>query len=149
MSLNCFASSIVGIGLVGATISTMTVSKDDKNEIVKTLSPDLADKYLHIAAERRNIYLAGLALGLVCAFALVKFISANWFYKTTLSLATVIGISVLVYILTPKSDYMLNHLKTPEQTRAWLKVYRNMKYRYYLGFALGSLTALPLAWIGC
>jgi hypothetical protein len=49
----------------------------------------------------------------------------------------------------PKSDYMLNHLKTPEENRKWLQVYNTMKNRYYLGFLLGILAAIPLANVLC
>jgi uncharacterized protein YacL len=128
----------------------MTVSKEQKNTVAKTLSPELSLKYQNIATERRNIYILGLAVGLVCAALVLNFASLeNVFYKTVVCLATVTSVSALVYLLTPKSDYMLNHLTTQEQTKAWLQVYRHMKYRYYLGFALGSLISVPLALSMC
>jgi hypothetical protein len=41
------------------------------------------------------------------------------------------------YVLSPKSDWMLNHIKTPEQTKAWLGMYRGMQVYYHTGLVLG------------
>ena len=43
----------------------------------------------------------------------------------------------------PKSNYMLDHIKTPEQAKAWLKIYRHMKKNCHIGMILGVL-ALPI-----
>jgi hypothetical protein len=40
---------------------------------------------------------------------------------------------------------MLNHLKTPEEIKAWLKIYKKMKRRYLFGFVLGLLSAIPIS----
>jgi hypothetical protein len=71
------------------------------------------------------------------------------FHRISLFLAITIPISVIYYLLMPKSDWMLNHLKTPEQNKAWLEVYKTMKYRYLIGFILGSLSAIPIAYSLC
>jgi hypothetical protein len=42
-------------------------------------------------------------------------------------------------MLSPKSDWMLNHVNSPEQTKAWLQMYRAMSYNYHMGLALGIL----------
>jgi hypothetical protein len=47
-------------------------------------------------------------------------------------------------MIMQKSDFMLNHLKTPEQNKRWLDIYKTMKNRYLLGFILGSIAAIPL-----
>ncbi len=44
----------------------------------------------------------------------------------------------------PKTDYMLNHLKTPEEIKAWLEVYKTMKYKYLMGIIVGLMAAIPL-----
>lgn len=40
----------------------------------------------------------------------------------------------------PKSDYMLNYLKTPEENKKWLDVYKTMKFRYFYGFIIGNFS---------
>ena len=42
-------------------------------------------------------------------------------------------------MLSPKTDWMLNHVNSAEQTQAWLKMYRAMQYYYHAGLALGIL----------
>lgn len=41
------------------------------------------------------------------------------------------------YILSPKSDWMLNHMTDQEQIRDWLVMYREMSFNYHAGLALG------------
>jgi hypothetical protein len=43
----------------------------------------------------------------------------------------------------------LRHLKTQEENIAWLDVYNTMKYRYFIGFVLGGLAAIPLSLSVC
>ena len=42
----------------------------------------------------------------------------------------------------PKSTYMLDHIDNAEQARAWLGIYKEMKYRCHMGMVLG-VVALP------
>jgi hypothetical protein len=57
---------------------------------------------------------------LVCVVMATCFIT-NYFY----------------YMLSPKSDWMLNHVSNQQETRAWLLMYREMSYNYHLGLVLG------------
>ena len=59
---------------------------------------------------------------MVCTIIAVSFIT-NYFY----------------YMLTPKSTYMLQHINSPEQTRAWLSMYKAMQYYWHSGLALGII----------
>ena len=43
------------------------------------------------------------------------------------------------YMLAPKSDWMLNHSNSPEDTKAWLQMYRAMQFNYHMGFVLGII----------
>ncbi len=148
--MNCYTSAIVGIGMLAATYSTMSVSEEHNNFLRKIYGNELTDKYNSIVIERRNIYFQGLVLGIVISYFVLKLIrTANVFHRITFTLAIVIPISVIYYLLMPKSDYMLKHLKTQEQNEAWLKVYKNMKTRYLLGFIFGSLSAIPIAYAFC
>lgn len=144
--MNCYTSSIIGIGMLGASFLTMTVGDNAKSGLINTLSPELADKYRDIVSERRNLYFQGLLIGLVLVYFLQKQISfKNMYHLAVFILAFVIPVSAIYYFWMPKSDYMVNHLKTVEQNKAWVDMYKTMKTRYTLGFILGSLAALPIA----
>ena len=43
------------------------------------------------------------------------------------------------YILSPRPDYMVLHLKTQEQKEGWLKVYRKMQIQYHIGLVIGII----------
>ena len=67
-------------------------------------------------------------MSLVCLVLSTSFLT-NYFY----------------YMLSPKSDWMLNHVNNKEQTRAWLLMYRDMQYNYHLGLVLGIIAVGVLA----
>lgn len=148
--MNCYFASFIGISMLGATLSTMSLSEDQINVLRKTFKPDLVDIYNKIVIERRNHYLQGLSLGIFLAFVLLKFMrTKSLFHRIMVAFAIIIPTSVLYYSVMPKSDYMLNHLKTPEENKAWLQVYNNMKYSYLYGFIIGSLCSIPVAYVMC
>jgi uncharacterized membrane protein len=67
------------------------------------------------------------------------------FHKVVLFFAVTLFVAMLYYLLMPKSDYMLKHLQTNEQNRAWLDVYKTMQSRYIIGMILGAAAAVPIA----
>lgn len=143
--MNCYTSGIIGLAFLGAAISTMLVSKDQMDTLRKILSPELALKYDAIARERATHYIQGIVLGMGISYVTVSNLRiSNQFHKLSIFFAITLCTAVVYYFLMPKSDYMLNHLKTPEQTKAWLEIYKTMKYRYFIGFVLGALAALPV-----
>jgi hypothetical protein len=144
--MNCNVSALLGLSMLGATFSTMTVSQNQYNQFVSLLTPELAKKYQDITHMRRNLYVQGIIIGLVLTyFILNKFPISNLFHKIMLSLGITGVTSVIYYCGMPKKDYMLNHLKTPEEIKAWLKIYKKMKRRYLFGFVLGLLSAIPIS----
>jgi hypothetical protein len=144
--MNCNVSALLGLSMLGATFSTMTVSQNQYNQFVSLLTPELAKKYQDITHMRRNLYVQGIIIGLVLTyFILNKFPISNLFHKIMLSLGITGVTSIIYYCGMPKKDYMLNHLKTPEEIKAWLKIYKKMKRRYLFGFVLGLLSAIPIS----
>jgi hypothetical protein len=146
--MNCFDSAVLGIGLLGAGIYTSFVPKDEINQLRNILSGKAVDAYQKINEERFNQYLQGLALGFILVLLVNYFYGeniSNSYHKTTLFLLIVLVTSLFYYLLSPKSDYMLNHLHTPKEINAWLNVYKTMKQRYIVGFILGVVASIPLS----
>ena len=148
-TISCFIAAVFLIAMIYFNISTLN------SEVVKkykdSLSPDLQVVYEKIAKERLSISMCGYSLGLVLSIIII-------FYNTRLKrnrlgakslVCIVITTSFLTnyfyYTLSPKSDWMLNHLKTPEENKAWVEMYREMKYNYHLGFVLGIIAVGLLA----
>jgi hypothetical protein len=150
--MNCYVSGIVAIGLFCASLFTMTISKAQHEKLQKVLSPELDVIHTNIATERRNLYLQGLGLGLILS-ALVQYQYKpqldTRFHRISLWFAITLGTALVYYLVMPKSDYMLKHLKTPEENQAWLSVYQEMQSKYIWGMIFGALIAIPVGNMFC
>lgn len=148
--MNCYIAAIAGLALFGASLSTMTVSREQHDMLKQVLSHDLDQRYEAIAHERRNHYAFGLVIGVFLSLLLVRrFRPTSLFTRATLFLTITLITAVIFYSVMPKSDYMLHHLKSKEEIEAWFSVYQTMKHRYMMGFLLGGLAAIPISMIGC
>jgi hypothetical protein len=99
--------------------------------------------YDRIVKERLGISLKGYALGAIISFFIILL---NYKKKgmqpssvVCLVLATCFLTNYFYYILSPKTDWMLNHVESKEQTKAWLQMYRDCSYNYHAGLVLGIL----------
>lgn len=146
--MNCFTSALIGIALLGGSLLTLTVPKSEHETLTKLLSKELANRYENILNERRNQYIQGLVIGMVVAGIIIYVYQAKVyqrFHKVVLFFAVTLFVAMIYYLLMPKSDYMLKHLQTNQQNRAWLDVYKSMQSRYIIGMILGAAAAVPIA----
>ena len=88
----------------------------------------------------------GLALSY---FATQSLPAASQFHKVAVFIAVTLLVAIIYYSLMPKSDYMLNHLKTEQEIKAWQQVYTTMKSRYMVGAVLGAMAAVPVSFALC
>jgi hypothetical protein len=112
------------------------------------LPSNLQNLYEKITKERLKIYYYGYILGFLLSIVIIY---NNYFVKrpnnskltTTSIVCLVIVVSFITnyfyYILSPKSSWMLDHINSPEQTKAWLAMYRSMQVYYHSGLALGII----------
>ena len=148
-TITCFIAAVFLLAMIYFNISTL--NSDVVKKYKESLPSDLQVVYDKIAKERLSISMTGYALGLALSIIII-------FYNTTVKrklfgtkslVCIVVTTSFLTnyfyYTLFPKSDWMLNHLKTPEQNKAWLEMYRMMKYNYHLGFVFGIIAVGLLA----
>ena len=142
-TISCMISAVFIIGMI--YFYNMT----NKSEIVKhykeKLPSDLQKRYKTISEERKKISIHGYILGLVFSLFIIFY---NLKFKgqrlnTTSLVCTVMATCFLTnyfyYMLSPKSDWMLNHINNPEQVKAWLQMYREMSYNYHAGLAFGII----------
>ena len=130
---------ILGAGLVGSMIFCMFLSDKSKynKKFMLLLNEEQLKKYKKIKNERMNIYLQGYFLGLVIGLLVAMNSNVDKTKKLCMFLVISLGINYLFYSLYPKSDYMLNHLTTKCQNKAWLAQYKYMKTNHLLGFTFG------------
>ena len=142
-TISCMISAVFIIGMI--YFYNMT----DKSEIVKhyksSLPSDLQKRYENIAKERMAISFYGYGLGFILSLFIIFYnLKIKGAKMTTFALvctvmATCFLTNYFYYMLIPKSDWMLNHVNSSEQTKAWLQMYREMSFNYHLGLALGII----------
>ena len=148
-AISCMISAIFVIGMI------YFYNLSDKSEIVKhyksSLSSDLQKRYEKITVERTNISYQGYALGVILSLGIIFY---NLKIKrskmnTTALVCTVIATSFVTnyfyYMLSPKSDWMLNHMSNQQEVKSWLLMYREMQYNYHMGLVLGIIAVGVLA----
>ncbi len=130
-----------------ATIFTniMACSNNTINNYKEQLPDNLKQLYTNITNERFYIYWGGFLLGFVISLGIILY---NYIFnknKLTPSLvfcivmSTMFIVNYLFYTLYPKTNWMLDNIQTPEQTKAWLELYKHMKNYYHIGLVLGIL----------
>lgn len=127
----------------------------NKSEIVKhyknSLPSDLQKRYESISEERRRISIHGYVLGLILSLFIIFYnLKIKGLHMKTTALVCVVMATCFLtnyfyYMLTPKSDWMLNHVSNQQQTRAWLLMYREMSFNYHAGLVFGIVAAGVLA----
>lgn len=116
----------------------------DKSDIVKqykaTLPIELQQRYEKITSERRWISYQGYMLGLLLsAVILYNRRKMNTTSLVCTIMATCFLTNYFYYMLSPKSDWMLNHTTNQDQVHTWLLMYRAMSYNYHLGIVFGII----------
>jgi uncharacterized protein YacL len=124
-------------------------NRTDKSEIVKrykeTMPVELQKRYERISKERMMLSYYGYGLGLLFSLLIIfynvkiKANKMNTFSLVCTVIATCFLTNYFYYILSPKSDWMLNHTTNQDQVKAWLVMYREMSYNYHAGLALGII----------
>ena len=148
-TISCIISAVFIIGMI--YFYNMT----DKSEIVKhykeKMPSDLKKRYEKISEERKMISLYGYGLGLILSLFIVfynlkiKGKKLGSFSLVCTVMATCFLTNYFYYILSPKSDWMLNHINDKDQVKAWLQMYREMSFNYHAGLVLGILAVGILA----
>ena len=141
--ISCVISMIFIIGMIYFYNAT------DKSDVVKNykskLSPELREKYEKITKERMLISYKGYALGLILSLLIILYNKYtkpkvfNTFSLVCIIISTSFITNYFYYILSPKSDTMLNYLQKKEDIQSWQSVYREMQYNYHMGIVLGII----------
>jgi len=135
---------VIAFALLGSMIfMLLNVDKNDKvMYFLSLLKPEQQEIYKNITRERMNIYLQGFVLGIILGIIYLKMTQSKNAPIYCIFVAIVLGTTYIHYTLMPKSTYMLEHIETAEQAKAWLEIYRKMKKTCHMGMILG-VAALP------
>jgi hypothetical protein len=148
-TISCIISAIFVIGMI------YFYNMADKSAIVKhyksSLSSDLQKRYEKITKERTKISYQGYALGVILSLGIIfynlkfKHLKMNTSALVCTVVATSFVTNYFYYMLSPKTDWMLNHMINQEEVKSWLLMYREMQYNYHMGLVLGIIAVGILA----
>ena len=142
-TISCMISAVFIIGMI--YFYNMTNKSEIVNHYKEKLPSGLQKRYEIISEERKKISIHGYILGLVFSLLIIFYnLKIKGQKLNTISLvctvmATCFLTNYFYYMLSPKSDWMLNHINNPELVKAWLQMYREMSYNYHAGLALGII----------
>ena len=147
--------ALATIFLIGSIFMTNATQKNQTIQQYQSQLPSsLQNLYAKITAERQRIYYYGYALGLIISIIIIYYnINLSPRNNTKMTTATMVCVIITVsfitnyfyYMLSPKSTYMLEHINSPEQTKAWLTMYKAMQYYWHAGLVLGIVAVGFLA----
>ena len=141
--ISCSIAIVFIIGKIyfyNATTNSKTVQNYRNN-----LPTNLKQLYDKISNERLRISIYGYVLGFFLSLCIIFYnlkLKREKLSNTSLVcivIATCFLTNYFYYMLTPKSEWMLNHINTPEQTKLWLQMYRTMSVYYHSGLVLGII----------
>jgi len=139
----CFIALVIIVAMIAMTIM---VSNDEFiRSYRETMPDDIKKVYDNIVYERQTIFFTGYTIGFVIAVFFIVFsinvLKQKMPVSAMVCLAIVIStvVNYFYYILSPKTNYMIEHLKTEQQRQNWLKMYRSMQYYYHFSFVLGAV----------
>lgn len=111
---------------------------DVLSRFINTLDSHQQQIFLQIHEERMKIFVFAVITGLICGTIFLLFMSVHGLVRTCSFALITLSVTYLVYMLYPKSRYMLSYLVRPNQKEAWHRVYETMWYRNFIGMLLGA-----------
>jgi hypothetical protein len=122
----------------GASIAVMVRNNELHSNYARSLTDEQLEIYQKVKMERFKIWSCATLGAFVFAMFLGTFQKELDPIKRTCFMVFVFFlVQYFVYSLYPKQYWMLDYVKTPEQTQSWLVVYRSMKWKYHAGFVFG------------
>lgn len=142
--------------MITMLIRTFTFgNKTELQSFRDTLNEKQILTYNNIIDERKTIYYTGTLLGFVLTGIFLiwsKFFKKNSSFKCSwinacVAVVIMSFVTYFYYMLVPKTDYMILHLKTNKQHHEWLNVYKTMQFDYHISFVYSLLAVAILSYL--
>lgn len=133
----CYTTCALAVAFIIASLYIM-LSKSNYGDYENVFDKEILDK---IVKDRLKIYMIASIVGIILGLIYVI-----W-KKNKISTFPLICTSILIFFITqwivymvyPKSDYLLNYVTNNEQSKAWLNVYQQMMKKFLIGFLIGLI----------
>ena len=136
----CLVASV----LIGLYLSVIAIIHNSTfKKFRQSLDNKQKDIYLNIIRERSNIFYTSIILSLI-----ISGILAYGLFNSKISdvsklicffIASTLSLTSLIYLIYPKSDYMIKYLNSDEQRKHWLEINNKFINTKYLGLFLGVI----------
>lgn len=124
---------LLGLGLLGGSLlSAIPTTRKDSFE--KSLTESQYSIWSDIRKERFAIYLFSLSVALLVARTI-----PDRLYRTIVALS----LTASLYMIVPKSKYMVDHLQAEAQTKELRELYQSQIWKYH-GTIVLALLGIPL-----
>jgi hypothetical protein len=147
--ISFFISMMFIIGMIYFNIQSY--SNDTVQQYKNQLPDDLKILYEKITQERMMISIQGYVIGFALSLFIIIYnynfnkVKLSPFSMICIVLAASFVTNYFYYILSPKTDWMLNNITDPDQVKAWLIMYNSMKTYYHTGLLFGLIAVIALA----
>ena len=126
----------VSFALLGSSITTMVLmNKIYMKKFEESLDSSQTEIYQEIKEERLFIYIVATVVGTIVGL----FISTK---NVCMGVAIALTLQTMIYLIWPKSKYMLEQVNKPEQSKLWITKYKHMSVIGYIGIVLGLIIYL-------
>lgn len=136
MSSSSCSTKWVGVGLLAGSV-LCALPSDTNSAFEASLTTEQKRIWKQVHIERLKIYVCSLLASLVLVNYVLPFPDDKW-----LKVMLVLLLTGSVYMLWPKSTYMVYHINT-EQAKLLKKTGRNQMIKYHGAVAL-SILSIPL-----
>lgn len=140
-SITCLFSAGFILSMVLMNYWMITNQTTQKYESQLPLS--LQKTYKEIVKERTCIFYTGYGIGFLLAALLIYY--NTQIKKEKMGPRAMVCLTIFIafitnyfyYVLSPKTKWMLDSIEDPDQTKAWLQMYRSMQLYYHGSLVLG------------
>jgi phosphotransferase system glucose/maltose/N-acetylglucosamine-specific IIC component len=148
-SLTCGLAAAFVIAMV--LMNYWMITNQTTQKYKAQLPSSLQKTYDEIVKERTQIFYTGYIIGVLLAARLIYY--NTQIKKEKMGTCAMVCLTIFVafitnyfyYTLSPKTKWMLNSIEDPEQTKAWLQMYRTMQLYYHGSLVLGLIAVGVLA----
>lgn len=148
-SLTCGLAAAFVIAMV--LMNYWMITNQTTQKYRAQLPPSLQKTYDEIVKERTQIFYTGYIIGVILAARLIYY--NTQIKKEKMGTCAMVCLTIFIafitnyfyYVLSPKTKWMLNSIEDPEQTKAWLQMYRTMQLYYHGSLVLGLIAVGVLA----
>lgn len=133
--------SSIGWGLLGSYVAVMTWGCDRNiNAMASGMDDAQIDKFRRIIRERKSLTLWAMIVSLVPALAVLSWCKSS----IGIALFLWLGLTMIIYLVWPKSMYMLDSLIDPSQASQWMSICICMRTRSIIGFITGMVAYIVI-----